>query len=60
MTASGRWSGRDPVVIGVHPGREPGLVVGDGLANWPDLTAAGNGVVVGASTATSPPGSGPF
>ncbi|MFI6932152.1 serine/threonine-protein kinase [Streptomyces sp. NPDC050287] len=44
-----RDSGWDPAAIGLPAGREPGLVVADELANWPDLTGAVNGVFVGLS-----------
>ncbi|MEU0005172.1 serine/threonine-protein kinase [Streptomyces sp. NPDC006314] len=44
-----RGSGWDPHALGLKAGHEPGLVVGDDLARWPDLTAGVNGVFVGVS-----------
>ncbi|MFI1602387.1 serine/threonine-protein kinase [Streptomyces griseofuscus] len=44
-----RDSGWDPRVLGLGPGHEPGLVVADDLARWPELTAPVDGVFVGVS-----------
>ncbi|MFG2602596.1 serine/threonine-protein kinase [Streptomyces sp. NPDC048514] len=44
-----RGSGWDPHALGLRPGHEPGLVVADDLARWPDLTAAVDGVFAGVS-----------
>ncbi|MFD8307429.1 serine/threonine-protein kinase [Streptomyces sp. NPDC059690] len=42
-----RGSGWDPRVLGLPAGHQPGFVVADDLAKWPDLTAEVNGVFVG-------------
>ncbi|MFF3918015.1 serine/threonine-protein kinase [Streptomyces sp. NPDC001852] len=44
-----RDSGWDPGALGLGKGHEPGLVVADDLARWPDLGAAVDGVFVGLS-----------
>ncbi|MFJ7147408.1 serine/threonine-protein kinase [Streptomyces sp. NPDC100445] len=44
-----RGSGWDPHTLGLAAGHEPGLVVADDLARWPDLTDAVDGVFVGVS-----------
>jgi predicted Ser/Thr protein kinase len=44
-----RGSGWDPHALGLRAGHEPGLVVADDLARWPDLKAAVDGVFVGVS-----------
>ncbi|GGW46102.1 serine/threonine protein kinase [Streptomyces lucensis JCM 4490] len=44
-----RNSGWDPHALGLPAGHEPGLVVADDLARWPDPGAAVNGVFVGVS-----------
>ncbi|MEU7423276.1 serine/threonine-protein kinase [Streptomyces sp. NPDC040750] len=42
-----RGSGWDPHALGLAPGHQPGLVVADDLAHWPDTKAAVDGVFVG-------------
>ncbi|OIK29542.1 serine/threonine-protein kinase [Streptomyces malaysiense] len=44
-----RDAGWDPRVLGLGSGHEPGLVVADDLARWPDLAAPVDGVFVGVS-----------
>ncbi|MFG2357118.1 serine/threonine-protein kinase [Streptomyces sp. NPDC048521] len=44
-----RGSGWDPHALGLRTGHEPGLVVADDLARWPDLKAGVDGVFVGVS-----------
>ncbi|AYN38068.1 serine/threonine protein kinase [Streptomyces dangxiongensis] len=44
-----RDSGWDPHTLGLTAGHEPGLVVADDLARWPDLRDAVDGVFVGVS-----------
>ncbi|MER7916034.1 MULTISPECIES: serine/threonine-protein kinase [unclassified Streptomyces] len=45
-----RDSGWDPHALGLGSGHEPGLVVADDLAHWPDLATPVDGVFVGVST----------
>jgi eukaryotic-like serine/threonine-protein kinase len=42
-----RDAGWDPAALGLPAGHEPGLVVADDLAGWPDLDTGVNGVFVG-------------
>ncbi|MFF5402860.1 serine/threonine-protein kinase [Streptomyces misionensis] len=44
-----RDSGWDPRALGLGAGHEPGLVVADDLAHWPELDAPVDGVFVGVS-----------
>ncbi|MGW0765739.1 serine/threonine-protein kinase [Streptomyces sp. NPDC002676] len=44
-----RASGWNPGTLGLRAGHEPGLVVADDLARWPDLKASVDGVFIGVS-----------
>ncbi|WP_089103439.1 serine/threonine-protein kinase [Streptomyces hyaluromycini] len=44
-----RNSGWNPQALGLASGHEPGLEVADDVSEWQDLTAAVNGVFIGAS-----------